>query len=133
MISPFMETLSTNVYPSRTYPRTMHQKEFDFGLGKVSLHGTTWVVLNHEIFKKGIKVDKAKIDVIAKLPILKFVKDIRSFLGHTGLYRRFIKNFRKIVRLLTNLLVKGVSFILNDGCLTAWEKLKMELISCNIP
>jgi len=78
-------------------------------------------------------VDKAKIEVIAKLPILKFVKDIRSFLGHTGLYRRFIKNFRKIVRLLTNLLVKDVPFILNDGCLTAWEKLKMELISCNIP
>jgi len=56
------------------------------------------------------------------------VKDIRSFLEHAGFYHRFIKNFSKIARLLTNLLAKDVSFILNDGCLTAWKKLKMELI-----
>ena len=49
-------------------------------------------------------------------------------LGHAGFYHRFIKNFSKIARPLTNLLVRDVSFILNDGCLTVWEKLKIELI-----
>ena len=39
------------------------------------------IVLGHEISKKGIKVDRAKIEVIAKLPMPKCVKDIRSFLG----------------------------------------------------
>jgi len=90
------------------------------------------IVLGHDIFKKRIEVDKVKIDVIAKLPIPKYVKDIRSFSGHAGFYRRFIKDFRKIARSLTNLIVKDVSFILNDGCLTAWEKLKMKLISAPI-
>ena len=68
------------------------------------------IVLRHEISRKGIKVDKAKIDIIAKLSMPKCVKNIRSFLGHAGFYRRFIKDFNKIVRPLTNLLTKDVSF-----------------------
>jgi len=101
----------------------------DVELGKVSFHSTTGIVLGHKIFKKGIEVDKAKIDVIVKFLIPKCVKDIQSFLGHTRFYRRFIKDFSKIARPLINLLIKDVPFILNDECLTSWEKLKMELIS----
>ena len=48
------------------------------------------------------------------------------------IYRRFIKDFSKIARPLINLLAKDVSYIFNDGCLTAWEKFKMELISARI-
>ena len=44
------------------------------------------IILGHEISKKGIEVDRAKIEVIAKLPMPKCVKDIRSFLGHAGFY-----------------------------------------------
>jgi len=73
-----------------------------------------------------------KIEVITKLPSPKCVKDIHSFLGHTGFYRKFIKNFSKIVRPLTNLLAKHMPFIFDDECLNAWEKLKMELISAPI-
>ena len=72
------------------------------------------IVLGHEISRKGIKVNKVKIDVIAKLSILKCVKDIRSFLGHARFYRSFIKNFNKIARLLTNFLAEDVPFIFDD-------------------
>nr|GEW50479.1 reverse transcriptase domain-containing protein [Tanacetum cinerariifolium] len=48
------------------------------------------IVLGHKISKNGIKVDKAKVDVIAKLPHTTTVKGIRSFLGYAGFYRRFI-------------------------------------------
>nr|GEW88151.1 reverse transcriptase domain-containing protein [Tanacetum cinerariifolium] len=45
------------------------------------------IVLGHNIFKNRIEVDKAKVDVIAKLPHPTTVKGIRSFLGHAGFYR----------------------------------------------
>nr|GFC36339.1 reverse transcriptase domain-containing protein [Tanacetum cinerariifolium] len=64
------------------------------------------IVLGHKISKKGIEVDKAKIEVISKLPHPTTVKGIRSFLGHAGFYRRFIKDFSKISRPMTHLLEK---------------------------
>ena len=69
------------------------------------------------------------MEIIAKLPISRCVKDIRSFLGHAGFYRRFIRDFSKIARPLTNLLAKDVPFIFDDKCNSTWEKLKLELIS----
>ena len=60
------------------------------------------------------------------------MKNIHSFLGHTRFYYRFIKDFSKIAKPLTSLLVKDVPFIFDDECLNAWEKLKMKLISVPI-
>ena len=77
------------------------------------------IVLGHEIFKKGIEVDRAKIEVIAKLSMPKCVKNIRSILGHAGFYRRFIKDFSKIAKPLTNLLVKDVSFTSDAECMNS--------------
>jgi len=77
-------------------------------------------------------VDKAKVEIIAKLSIPRCVKDIRSFLGHAGFYYRFIRDFNKIARPLTNLLAKDVPFIFDAKCSSAWEKLKLELISAPI-
>ena len=51
------------------------------------------IVLGHQISARGIEVDRVKIKVIEKLPPPSSVKGIRSFLGHTGFYRRFIKDF----------------------------------------
>ena len=77
------------------------------------------IVLGHEISKKGIEVDRAKIEIIAKLSMPKCVKDIRSFLGHVGFYRRFIKDFSKIARPLTNMLAKDVSFTFDAECINS--------------
>nr|GEX69054.1 DNA-directed DNA polymerase [Tanacetum cinerariifolium] len=64
------------------------------------------IVLGHKISKQRIEVDKAKVDIISKLPHPTTVKGIRSFLGHVGFYRRFIKDFSKIARPMTRLLEK---------------------------
>ena len=42
------------------------------------------IVLGHVIFNKGIEVDKAKVELISKLPPPKNVKAMRQFLGHVG-------------------------------------------------
>jgi len=86
------------------------------------------IILGHEISSRGIKVDKSKMEVMSKLPEPKSLKDIRSFLGHAGFYRRFIKEFSKIARPLTNLLGKDVPFNFDKKCLQAWEELKQRLV-----
>nr|GEV81180.1 reverse transcriptase domain-containing protein [Tanacetum cinerariifolium] len=63
---------------------------------------TEGIVLGYKVFSAGLEVDKAKIDVIAKLPPPTNVKSVRSFLRHVGFYRRFIKDFSKISRPMKN-------------------------------
>ncbi|KAK0597787.1 hypothetical protein LWI29_028591 [Acer saccharum] len=87
------------------------------------------IVLGHVISDKGIEVDRAKIEVIAKLPPPTLVKGVRSFLGHAGFYRHFIKDFSKISRPLCNLMTKDSTFVFNDECLHAFESLKDKLTS----
>ena len=85
------------------------------------------IVLGHRVSDKGIEVDKAKVEVIEKLPPPTSVKGVRSFLGHAGFYRRFIKDFSKISKPLCNLLVKDVPFIFDANCLHAFNVLKEKL------
>ena len=89
-------------------------------------------MLGHRIFVKGIEVDWAKIDVIEKLPPPTNVKGVRSFLGHAGFYRRFIKDFFKIAKPLYELLVKDAVFDFSIECLDAFEIFKAKLISSPI-
>ncbi|GJY92658.1 reverse transcriptase domain-containing protein [Tanacetum coccineum] len=85
------------------------------------------IVLGYKISKNGIEVNKAKVDVIAKLPHPTTIKGVRSFLGHAGFYRWFIKDFSKISRLMTHLLEKNTLFIFFDECIQAFETLKKNL------
>nr|GFA17309.1 reverse transcriptase domain-containing protein [Tanacetum cinerariifolium] len=79
-----------------------------------------------------IEVDKAKVDVIAKLPHPTTVKGIRSFLGHAGFYRRFIQDFSKISRPMTHLLEKNTPFIFSEDFIKAFQILKKGLTKAPI-
>ena len=90
---------------------------------------TQGIVLGHIVSREGIEVDKAKVELISNLPTPKCVKDIRSFLGHVGFYRRFIRDFSAIARPLCNLLAKDVTFEWSQACEGAFDKLKTMLVS----
>ncbi|GJV22185.1 reverse transcriptase domain-containing protein [Tanacetum coccineum] len=85
------------------------------------------IVLGHKVSSAGLKVDKAKIDIILKLPPPTNIKGVRSFLGHAGFYRHFIKDFSKIARPITKLLEKDTPFEFNDECQKSFELLKKKL------
>ena len=90
------------------------------------------IVLGHKISTRGIEVDKAKIEMIEKLPLPSSMKGIRSFLGHVGFYMRFIKDFSKIAKSLSNMLVQGTPFEFDEQCMHAFSILKEKLISAPI-
>ncbi|KAL4303008.1 hypothetical protein GQ457_10G009890 [Hibiscus cannabinus] len=86
------------------------------------------IVLGHKISSKGMEVDKAKIEVISKLPPPTTVKVIRSFLGHAGFYRKFIEDFSKITKPLCSLLEQDRQFEFNNDCTKAFNLLKQKLV-----
>ncbi|GLT29119.1 hypothetical protein SLA2020_040050 [Shorea laevis] len=90
------------------------------------------IVLGHKVSSRGIEVDRAKVEVIEKLPPPTSVKAVRSFLRHAGFYKRFIKDFSKITKPLSNFLVKDVPFNFDDECLQAFNNLKEKLITAPI-
>ncbi|GKA91584.1 reverse transcriptase domain-containing protein [Tanacetum coccineum] len=90
------------------------------------------IVLGHKISKSGIEVDRAKVDVIAKLPHPTTVKGVRSFLGHAGFYRRFIQDFSKIARPMTHLLEKETPFVFSKDCIDTFQTLKKKLTEAPI-
>ncbi|KAM1143390.1 hypothetical protein ACFX2B_031923 [Malus domestica] len=74
------------------------------------------IVLGHIISEKGIEVDKSKIDLVRHLPFPTSVREVCSFLGHAGFYRRFIKDFSKVAQPLCRLLQKEVAFEFTKEC-----------------
>ncbi|GKB44150.1 reverse transcriptase domain-containing protein [Tanacetum coccineum] len=84
------------------------------------------IVLGYKESIAGLEVDKAKINVISKLPPTN-VKGIRSFLRHAGFYGRLIKDFSKITHPLTKLLEKDTPFKFNDECHKAFNSSKEKL------
>ena len=90
------------------------------------------IVLGHIISKKGIEVDKAKIEMISKLPSPTNVKTVRQFLGHAGFYRRFIMDFSKIAKPLYKLLEKDAKFLWYEDCQRSFQELKAHLTTVPI-
>jgi hypothetical protein len=90
------------------------------------------IVLGHLVSKRGIEVDKAKIETIEKMLPPTLFKEVGSFLGHAGFYHRFIKNSLLITKPLPNLLLKDETFVFDDLCFKAFCRLKGALITAPI-
>ena len=89
-------------------------------------------MLRHLVSGKGLEVDKAKIEVIQNLPLPTTLRDLQSFLGYASFYRRFIRDFAKVSKLLTTLLCKDKYFFIDKEGERAFEMLKLALIEAPI-
>ncbi|XP_073153820.1 uncharacterized protein [Henckelia pumila] len=90
------------------------------------------IVLGLVDSSKEIEVDKAKIDIIQSLPYPTSVREMRSFLGHAGFYRRYIQDFAKIAAPMCKLLRKDVPFEFDEPYKKFFDKLKDSLTSAPI-
>ncbi|RVW27422.1 Retrovirus-related Pol polyprotein from transposon 17.6 [Vitis vinifera] len=90
------------------------------------------IVLGHIISEKDIEVDKAKVELIVKLPSPTTVKGVRQFLGHAGFYRRLIKGFSSLLEPLCELLAKDAKFIWDERCQNSFDQLKFFLTTIPI-
>ena len=97
----------------------------DFWLKEVSF-------LGHIVPVEGIRVDPAKIEVVVNWKLPRSVIEVRSFLGLTGYYRKFVKGFSVIASPLTKLLRKGIKFEWSDKCRKSFEQLKEMLVEAPI-
>lgn len=86
------------------------------------------IVLGHVVSERGIKVDKAKVDLISKLPYPRNQKEFRGFLGHAW----FIKDFAKIAQPLTHLLHNDLEFVFDEDCEKAFQLPKDKLVSAPV-
>ena len=83
--------------------------------------------LGHTISSDGISVDPTKVQEVMDWESPTSVHQIRSFLGLAGYYRRFIPDFSRIAKPMTELLKKEVKFVWNDKCEEAFQTLKARL------
>ena len=90
------------------------------------------IVLGHVISHWEIEVVKVKVDLVSNLSAPCTVKEVCSFLGHAGFYKRFIQDFSKNARPLCKLLVTDAPFVFDEDCKRAFGDLKRILTSTPI-
>nr|GEX10037.1 reverse transcriptase domain-containing protein [Tanacetum cinerariifolium] len=127
---PFELMCDASVFAIGTVLGQRHEKHFKpihYASKTMNDAETNYTTTEKEMLAVVIEVDKAKIDVIAKLPHPTTVKDIRIFLGHAGFYQRFIQDFSKISRPMTHLIEKNTPFVFFEDCIQAFQTLKKKL------
>ena len=117
---------------SSTVLQRCQDKNLALNWGKFHFMVTEGNVLGPKISTAVLEFDQAKVFVIETLMPPNTIKGIRSFLGHAGFYRRFVKVFSKNLRPLCTLLEKDAKFEFDDSCLSAFKEIKSRLVIATI-
>jgi hypothetical protein len=88
--------------------------------------------LGHTISQDGISVDPEKVQEVMNWKPPTTVRQIRSLLGLAGYYRRFIPDFSRIAKLMTELLKKGVKYEWSQKCEDAFHTLRQHLTTAPV-
>ena len=110
-------------------PAKMRSAGFKLKPEKCSLMQKSISFLGHVVSGDGIATDPEKIKVVSEWPVPTSVKEVRSFLGLAGYYRRFVKDYAGIAAPLHALTRKNQPFVWTAETMTAFETLRKALIS----
>ena len=124
----FSSTIEEHLHRLRRVFSRLREHGLKLKPSKCHLFKTEVGYLGHVISEKGIATDPAKVEVVKKWPTPKSKKDVRAFLGFTGYYRRFIRNYAQVAKPLFGLIggkrgVKDGPFVWSDDCQAAFEAL----------
>ncbi len=98
-------------------------------MSKCTFCSDTVEYLGHVVSNKEVFPDLKKIERVVKMAVPTNVSEVRSFLGLTGYYWRFIYCYAEVASLLSMLMKTEVPFVWTDGCQTAFETLKQKLVT----
>lgn len=111
--------------------RTLHEGQFFLKESKCAFAQHSIEYLGHIVSIQGVAAEPSKIQAMLDWPLPTSLKSLRGFLGLTGFYRRFIKNYALIAASLTKLLRKG-NFYWNQDAQAAFDLLKQAMIQAPI-
>jgi hypothetical protein len=100
--------------------------------GKCCFAAKSIVFLGHVVSREGTKPDPSKIDVVLCFPAPKTVTNVRSFLGLTGYYRKYIRAYSRMAGPLFELTKKDVMFVWDQNCQRAFDDLKRALVGAPV-
>ena len=124
----FEETLGSY----RKFCMRMREAGLKLKPSKCSLFQKSVSFLGHIVSEEGISTDPEKVAAVQDWPVPKKMKDVRSFLGLVGYYRKFIPNCSEVAKPLTELTSPSVDFKWTDECQRAFESLKCSLLHAPI-
>ena len=107
----------------------LHDANLTINPTKCAFFATSLVFIGHTLTKDGILPNKLKVDAIQNFPKPASAKDVKSFIGLSGFYRAFVRNFSSIAAPLTSLLKKEAKFVWGQEQDQAFAKLKHYLSS----
>ena len=103
----------------------LHPKKCKFAVQEVHY-------LGHVLSPQGIKPNPDKVKAIASFPTPRKIKELRSFLGMIGYYRKFIRDFGVTAKVLYDLTKKDTPYVWSDACEKAFQTLKEQMLSYNV-
>lgn len=100
--------------------------------GKCCFAAESIVFIGHVVSKEGMKPDPGKIEAVVRFPVPMTVTNVRSFLGLTGYYRKYVRGYSRLAGPLFELTKKDIAFIWDRDCQQAFDSLKGALVATPI-
>ena len=112
--------------------KILEQNKFYAKLSKCDFNRSELLYLGHIVGAYGIRVDPAEIAAVSSWPVPKDLLEMRSFLGLTNYFKKFVQGYATRCRPLTNLTGKSVPFVWTAECNAAFNGLKQDLTTAPV-